>query len=190
MKIPQLQINQAFGQISIRQDHGGVKIQQPKAKVNITTENPRVEIERSEGELTIDQSKAWAAYGLINPVELTRSIADQARSMAYQAMAKKAQDGDRMAAIHQSTDVIAELAQEKFSQTHELRVAKAASYDNVDIFYTPDQLTFRPMKGSVNVQVQPQKPIIERVPSQVMIGMERYPSIQISWAGQHIDQLL
>lgn len=190
MNIPKLQISQTYGSISIRQDHGGLEIKQPRAKVEMITENPRLEIERSEGNLSIDQSKAWAAYGMINPIELTTSIAEQARNMGYQAIAKKAQDGDRLAAIHRSTDVIAELAHEKFFQSHELRIAKEASYDNVDVYYTPDQLTFRPIKGSVNIQIDPQKPTIEYIPSQVTIGMERYPSIQISWAGQNIDQLL
>jgi hypothetical protein len=188
--IPQLQITQTYGQISIRQDHGGVEMQQPRAKLDISTERPVVEVERAKGKLEIDQSRAWAAYGMMSPIEVTSRIYSEVRNIALQAIAKKAQEGDRMAAIHQSTEVIAELAAEKSIEFVEMEYFGEASYDNVDVSYTPDQLSFRPIDGTVNIQATPQKPIIERVPAQVTIGMEKYPSIQISVAGQHIDQLL
>jgi hypothetical protein len=190
MRIPQLQITQTFGQISIRQDHGGVDIQQPRAKMDIYIDKPVVEIERAKGRLEIDQSKALAAYGMMSPIEMTSRIYSEVRNIALQAIAKKAQDGDRMAAIHQSTDVIAQLAAEKSIEFSEMQYFGEASYDNVDISYTPEQLSFHPINGAVNIQVEPQKPVIERVPAKVTIGMEHYPSIQISVAGQHIDQLL
>jgi hypothetical protein len=188
--IPQLQITQTYGQISIRQDHGGLEIQQPRARLDISTQKPVVEVDRIKGNLEIDQSKAFAAYGIMSPIEVTSRIYSEVRNIALQAIAKKAQDGDRMAAIHQSTDVIAELAAEKSIQFSGMQFLGEASYDNVDISYTPDQLSFRPINGEVNIQVEPQKPMIERIPARVEIGMERYPSIQISLTGQHIDQLL
>jgi hypothetical protein len=190
LRIPQLQITQTYGQISIRQDHGGVEIQQPRAKMDVTTERPRIEIERVKGKLEIDQSKAWEAYGIMSPIEVTSRIYSEVRNIALQAIAKKAQEGDRMAAIHKSTNVIPELAAEKSIEFLEMEYFGEASYDNVDVSYTPDQLSFRPINGEVNIQVEPQKPLIERVPAKVTIGMERYPSIQITVAGQHINQLL
>jgi hypothetical protein len=190
VNIPKLHISQTYAQLSIRQDPGGVEIEQPKAKVEIKTQLPSMEIERVESKLEIDQSKAWDAYGIINPLEMNSRIYGQVRdSVVPQAIAKIAQDGDRMAAIHRSTGVIAELAAESWVEL-QVNFAGEASYNNVDVNYTPDQLSFRLVEGVVNIQVEPQWPIIQHKPSQVNIAVEKYPSIQIEWRGRNVDRML
>jgi hypothetical protein len=188
--IPPLQITQTFGQISIQQDNGGVRIQQPEAKMEISTELPEIEIEKTMGNLKIDQSKAWAAYGIMSPLEMISRIYSESRNIALRATEKTAKEGDRMAAVHQSKDVIAELAKENSFGFLDVEFAGKASGNNVDIDFTHGTLDVGYLISSVNIQVQPQKPIIESVPAQVSVGMNEYPSIQISVTGQQIDQFI
>jgi hypothetical protein len=188
--IPQLQITQTFGQISIQQDPGGVRIQQPKAKMEINTKEPSINIDRSKGKLEIDQSKAWAALGLMNPLKLNSKIYSQVRGKFNQTIGEIARNGDRMAAIHQSTSVIPELAKESTRKSYKLDYTGEASNSNVDFSYTPDKLSSNLVKGAVNIHAEAQRPIIERVPAKAMIGMERHPAINVDWLGKNIDYIL
>jgi hypothetical protein len=188
--ISQLQVTQTFGQISIQQDHGGVRIQQPKAKMEINTRDPLINMDRSEGKLEIDQSKAWAAFGLMNPLKLNSKINTQIRGKFNQTIAGIAQAGDRLAAIHKSTNVISELAKESTRKSYKLNYTGEASNSNVDISYTLDKLNSDLIEGTVTIDAVAQRPLIERVPAKTMIGMERYPAINVDWLGKNIDYIL
>jgi hypothetical protein len=184
----QLQIRQTPGQISINQELGGVKLQQPKAKMEMNIVNPSLEINRQEGSLAIDQTKAWEVYGSIASIKLTEIMARRAHRIVDQGTSRIAQDGDRLAAIHQSTNVIPELSKKNFLKKYDLQIAAAPPLHPVDIHYTPDRLSLSLYPGSVNQHVEIQQVNIERVPSNVHIGMGRYPNLEIDWIGKHIDQ--
>lgn len=190
MNIPQIQISQTLGQISIRQNSGGIEIEQPKAQMEIKSDLPDLIIEISRGGLEIDQKKAWAAYGIMSPLETRERIYSQVKDLTNQWIAQIAQKGDQMAAIHKSTDVIAELAQYKTVSFPELNYVGEASSSNVDLNYQPDQLSFHSERAQVDIQVLLQKPIIKRIPAQVHIGMERYQKLQISVAGQNVNRTM
>ncbi|WP_025027199.1 DUF6470 family protein [Caldalkalibacillus mannanilyticus] len=188
MNIARLQMSQVFGRISIQQDSGGVRLEQPKAEMEIQTKPLTIDIEREKGSMDIDQSRSWAAYGLMNPVEMTARIMDQVKNNVKESIAKIAQDGDRMAAIHRSTDVIAELASERrIVEFPEFQYASAAEYDNVDITFVADKIHLRPQEARVDIQFVPQRPVIERIPAKVSIHMEQYPSLHIQVVGDQLD---
>lgn len=190
MNIPNLQITQTFGQISLQQKQASIEIQQSKVRMDMESEAPVVEIDKSSGSLQIDQSKSWAAYGSMPSTQMSARISSQARSLANQGIAKTARNGDRFAAIHQSTNVVAEIASKVYLERPNISYVGSASTFNVDVSYTPDQISVRPIQGVVEIQVDTQKPIIRSNPAQVNIGMERYASIQIDWVGSHVDQRL
>jgi hypothetical protein len=188
--VSQFQITQTFGQISIQQDHGGVRIQQPEAKMEINTKNPLISMDRAKGKLEIDQSKAWSALGIMNPLKLNSKLHSQIRGKFNQTIAEIAQAGDRLAAIHKSTNVISELAKESTRKSYKLDYTGEASNSNVDISFTSDKLNINLIEGTVTIHIEAQQPLIERVPAKTLIGMERYPAINIDWLGKNIDYIL
>lgn len=190
MNIAQLHIYQQRGQISIKQDAGGVAIKQPQAKIQMRTEPLVVDIDRVERGLSIDQSKAWAAYGLMKTGELRSKIYSQVQNIAYQAIAKYAQDGDRLAAIHKPGDAIVELAKQANTDLIPIDYTGPARYDNVDVSYVPDELSTSFRGGEVHYHAQPQKPIIKRIPAYVEMGMKQYPSIRFEVRGANVNQYL
>lgn len=190
MNIAQLHIYQQYGQISIKQDHGQIAIRQPQAKTQMRTEPLTVNIDKVERGLSIDQSKAWAAYGLMNPTELTNKISSQVQGIAYQAIAKYAQDGDRLAAIHKPGDAIVELAKQVSTDLYPIDYTGPARYDNVDVSYVPDELSTTFRGGDVHYHAQPQKPIIDHIPAYVEVGMKQYPSIRFEVQGSNVNQYL
>lgn len=184
----QLQIRQTSGQISINQEFGGVKLQQASARIEMDIISPAVEINRQKGSMEVDQTKAWEVYGSIAPTELNRMMALRAHQIVDQGTRRVALDGDRLAAIHQSTNVIPELAKNNFLKKYDLQIATGSPLHPVDIHYIPDRLSLFLQRGSVNQHVETQQVRIERIPSNVHIGIKRDPHLEIDWIGKHIDQ--
>lgn len=185
MHVPPLIIQQTPGKIFIEQDHGGVQIEQPPAKVDMDIEQPRLTIEHEQSKLLIDQSAALATYGLMSPMQMTRRIVE---AIPFEdIIAKMARDGDRLAAVHRSTRVIAELAKEPPRPLTELNYPSPPSTLNVKFDYQPGSVRIDAQEGTVDLKVTPQKADITRIPARVRIGMLQYPSIQIEWTGRLMD---
>ena len=185
--MPKLQIEQQRAEIGIKQTPGQMLIQQPPPQVTMKTEPAQVHIDRELSKLYIDQSRAWAAYALIPPVTATKTIVDKVKEIYPQIVAKIAQDGDRMADIHLSGNVFAELAREWPRQLTEFDIAGPASRLNVDLKFIPEQLEMHVEGGHFYYEVEPQKPRIEHVPARVDIYLRQRPYIKIEWVGQHVD---
>ncbi|EGL83793.1 hypothetical protein CathTA2_0662 [Caldalkalibacillus thermarum TA2.A1] len=185
--MPQLRIKQEQAQIGINQIPGQLEIEQPPAQVTMTTEHAQVHIDRQPGEWHIDQSRAWAAYGLIPPVTLTKKIVDNIKHVYPEIVAKMARDGDRMADVHLSNKVIAELAKELPRPLSEMQIAGPASTLNVDVEYFPEQVEIKVQGGTWHYDVKPQKPSIEHTPARVEIYLRQRPSIEIEWVGREVD---
>jgi len=181
-------MTQTYAELSIHQNHGGVRIEQPRAIMNLQTERPTIDIERQKGSMEIDQKRSWEAYGIMSPFDMTKQIHSQTIQNVHKTIAKIAQNGDRMAAIHKSTNVISELASERrIIEFPEFQYAGEASFDNVDISYVADKIKLNPKDGSVQLDVEPQRPVIERIPAEVNIQVAKYASLQIEVIGLNFD---
>lgn len=185
--MPRMQIEQQRAEIGLDQFPGEMRIEQPHAQITMETESAQVHIDRELSELHIDQSRAWAAYALIPPVTVTKTIVNNVKQIYPQIVAKIARDGDRMADFHLSNNVFAELAKEWPRELNEYDIAGPASRFNVDLEYIPEQLEMYVEGGRFHYEVQPQKPQIEHVPARVDVYLRQKPYIRIDWVGQHVD---
>lgn len=185
--LPYMQIEQQRAQIGIDQFPGEMRIQQPPARVTMETEPAQVHIDRELSKLHIDQSRAWAAYALIPPVTVTKTIVDKVKQIFPTVVAKIARDGDRMADFHISGKVFAELAREWPRPLTEFDIAGPVSRLNVDLEFIPEQLEMHVEGGKLHYEVKPQKPRIEHVPARVDVYVRQRPYIKIDWIGQHVD---
>ncbi|MDQ0339902.1 hypothetical protein J2S00_002697 [Caldalkalibacillus uzonensis] len=185
--MPQLRIKQQQGEIGINQTPGHVQIEQPPPLVEMSSEPVQVQIERQPSELYIDQSRAWAAYALMPPVTLTKTVVYNIKRIYPEIVAKIARDGDRMADFHLSNNVIAELAKEPPRLLSEMHFAGPASRLNVDVEYIPEQVKIDVQGGNWHYHVEPQKPRMVHFPAKVEIYLRQRPSLEIEWVGREVD---
>lgn len=86
---PILQIRQSPAVIGIDADLGTYSITQPKAEVDITTTPGKLTVQSFRPELTIDQSRAWAAYNGGNMLDMNKRIYSGIQHLYLQGIAKR-----------------------------------------------------------------------------------------------------
>lgn len=180
MRIPAIQIKQQYAKIGIDADLGHYDIRQPRANMQIRQTPAQLEIRSGQGRLEIDQSKAWDALGLGGILEAMSRIRSEAHRVALEGIARIAQEGDRMAAIQNGTDAIAEMAQENAYSFHEFNYMGPASYDNVDVYYTVvKKLDIRFIEGGADIRAEVRPPEISYARGKLDIYLRQRNQLEI-----------
>ena len=161
MSIPRLLIHQEYARIGIDADLGEYEMKQPRPTFELQQTPAKQEMRQPQGDLQIDQSKAWDALALGNNLQMMSRIYSQAPQIALQGIAKIVEDGNRMAAIHLGGNPIADMGQEVTVSFPELDYAGPASYDNVDIHYTARKPEINTERGTINLNARVNKPEVE-----------------------------
>lgn len=86
---PILQIRQTPALIGIDNEQGTFSITQPKPEVKITTTPGKLTVQSFRPELTIDQSRAWAAYNGGNMFDMNKRIYSGIQQLYLQGIAKR-----------------------------------------------------------------------------------------------------
>lgn len=113
---------------------------------------PRFELHRERGGLEVDQTSGRRTLGMYPPFELGDRIADLAYEAVLEGTARRAQEGDRYAAIHTGEDVPVELAYESMFRPIGVEL-DPPPYEPPHIRYTPDRLTFAWQPGVVSYRM-------------------------------------
>ncbi|TXK80950.1 DUF6470 family protein [Paenibacillus sp. N3.4] len=177
--IPQIQIRQQPALIGIDADPGTQDIRQPQAAYEMQTERPTLEMHQTQGELQIDQSRAWDALGVGPILESMSRIYSQSKEIALQGIARIVENGNRMAAIHLPGNPIAEIAKQLTFEHPEFNYYGEAAYDNVDITYTAHRVEINVTDGKVNVNVQVNPPEISYNRGKLDIYVRQYANLEI-----------
>lgn len=175
---PILQIRQTPALIGIDADPGAYSITQPKADVNITTTSGKWDIQSFRPELTIDQSKAFAAYNGGNTLDMNKRIYSGIQQLYLQGIAMKVEQGNRIAQFFKPGNTIAEVYGTDTEPNSFPENRGPASYDNVDIHFETRApiIEFRP--AEVDIQVEGHRAEIEYTRGKLNIYMQQYASIQ------------
>jgi len=179
-RIPQIHIHQIDGKIGMESKRAQVKIDQPKAEIAMHQEHVKVEIAHTYPQVQIDQTKAWSALGRRPSLELTKVIYSETRRIVMNTIAKIAQKGDRLAAIHIKEDPIPEMARNNSIEFFELYYEGEPSVDNVDIDVIPGKLEINWHGGKVEMNVKINKPKIEYLPGKLDIYLKQRNTIEIT----------
>jgi len=179
MPIPQIQIRQEYAKLGIDADLGVQDIKQPTATFELTTERPKLDIHSEKGVLYIDSSKAWDALGHGPFLETMNKIYSRAHEVVMQGIAKIVEDGNRMAAIQNGGNAIAEIAKEKGAEFFEFEFMGDASSGNVSMHYVPGKLDIQVKEGKVNIETHPNRPEINYTRGKLDIYMLQYPKVEI-----------
>lgn len=179
VSMPIVQIRQTYAKIGIDADLGEQSIRQPRPDFQITTKPAQLDTTYRKGDLTIDQSQAWEALGKGDVFQFTQRVADEAKSLALQGIAKRVEAGNRLWAIHKGGNPIADMAVESFFDDFKFNYEGPFSTDNVDIQYTPIRPDVNYEPGSLDVQAKVNSPEINYTPGKLNIYMIQKNSIQM-----------
>ncbi|WP_410512609.1 DUF6470 family protein [Paenibacillus sp. BR2-3] len=174
---PIVQIRQMPALIGLDTTSGSLSIIQPKADMQITTTQGEWSIYQSAPEMTIDQSQARAAYTGGPYSEMSQRIYSGIEQLWLQGIAKRMEQGERMANFFKPGNSIAEVYGEDWQPISYPETRAPASIDNVhiDVRVVPVQMEYR--KGEVNIQVEAHKPEISFTQASVDIYLRQRPSL-------------
>jgi hypothetical protein len=188
MQIPQIQIRSQDAVLFIDADAGKQRIEQPAATIDMEQIRPEQHYRTTRGRLEINHDRVWDALGLGNNLQTMSKIYSMASDIALQGIARIVQKGDQMASIHLGGNPIAEMARDWQRTFPEFNFIGEAAYDNIDIQYTPSELSIETTPGRVNLNVQVNKPILEYDRGKLDIYMSQYPKVEI--IPPQIDQII
>lgn len=175
---PILQIRQTPGLISIDADPGTYSIKQPKAEINMHTSPARWNIQQYMPELKVDQSRAFSAYHGGHMLEMNQRIYSGIEQLYLQGIAKRVEQGNRMAEFFKAGNTIAEIYGTDTEPRSFPEFRGPASYDNVDIQFNHRPPTIEYQPAEVDIQVKVRRPEIEYTRGNLDIYMRQYPSVQ------------
>ncbi|WP_150270513.1 DUF6470 family protein [Paenibacillus tepidiphilus] len=184
MKV-EVQYSQTRALIGIDTTPGKLEMSQPKADLQITTTPGKWNIHQAPAEVIIDQSKARAVYTGGTYPEMSQRIYSGVEQMWLQAIAKRMEQGERMANFHKPGNTIAEVYGTDWQPVSYPEIRETPSYDNVDIHVTPSPVQMEYTKGEVHFQAESHLPEYRYSPASVEIYMRQKPSL--SFTPQVID---
>lgn len=176
---PSIQIRQQPARLGIQADLGQYSIRQPRASMEMETSRPQLVMESARGELIIDQSKVWASLGKDPILNLNQRIYSQCQDIALQGIARRVEDGNRMAAIHLGENVFAELGREQAFQEVGIETRAPVTYPLVDMEYRTHKTDIQVRDGSYKLHVQPHRPQVDYERGKLDVYMLQYQFIEI-----------
>lgn len=146
--------------------------------VQMETTPATLEISQPRGELTIDQTSLRYSIGLKNNADFARDNAALGRQTVMDAIARIAEEGERMAHIERKSGAIADIAADSIlSDVPEITWAHISA---PDIHYQAKPVELNVIAGNVNYTIQPGTVQGDYQPGSIDIRVAQYPSIEIS----------
>lgn len=176
--IPQIQIHQQYAILGFKADPATLNIEQPKATIEMHTKQAIEHIQQPEGELRVDQSRAWDALGVGGVLAMNKRVAGQMFGMAVDAIAKIVEDGNRMLNPRETIPQIA--YDNAFEPLPPIQYVGEASFLNVSEEYIPSPVIINPELGEVDFQATPNRPVIESQRGQFNAYMAQRNFVEIT----------
>lgn len=190
MRIPQLLIEQKYARLGLNIQKPVQEIRQPKAELNIHQEPAKLEIHQTQGKITIDSSEAQANIDLRGPLRRTRDNAEYGYRKWLEAIAQISMEGDRLAAIENKGNPIADISFEESAiyQSDEIIAEGSLIGDGIEINYEAQKPVIDVKVGGVTINPEIKRPIHEYTPGKVTGYMLQMNSIKFDVAGLNVDQ--
>lgn len=190
MNIPHIQINQSYSRIGLDQQRGSLNIESPVPVVEINQEQGTVQIERTRGELFVDSRKAWSALGHASFGEVTDRIAQNSLEISMQNIANISSEGDRMMAFHTGEKAFGEIARDQATREYPIEICGEPNYDNVDVTYSPGEISTTWKTAQVNFHFERAEPRIDYYPGKINPYLIQKNYIFFSSTGKQLDAVV
>lgn len=154
-----------------------LSLQTTRPELDMGTTPATVEIHQPQGRLEIDQTPCRYSIGLKNNEDFARDNAQLGKDTVMQVIARTAEQGDRMAAIQNHENVVANIATEA-----NYPASPDVIWAHIDapiIRYTAQPVQYNPVAGKVNYTFHPGSVQGDYQRGSVDIRVSQYPSIQM-----------
>ncbi len=164
--------------MSIRQPKGQLEIRRIPLDLGIHSEHPLVQI---------DQSRCFEEAGRKGIFALIADLKQYAYNQVMAAIAETAAEGDRLAAIQNGGNPIADIAFEKgLEEEHYFNVVSMPrSRPGID--FKGGKVTYNVTGGKVEIRFTPRKPAVDVALGDVEVGYSQEPYIKIDYVGHQLD---
>jgi hypothetical protein len=175
-----IRITTQNAQIGINTTNAQLSIQQPKAYHELNIVDPSLDIHTEHVKVQIDQTQCFNESGLKNMEALTRDFAAQGKQAALEGISRRSQEGDRLAAISNGGNAIAEIALSNRFTTHVFDIdTMPKSRPTIDFIGGTVDIVVH--DGYVDVQSQKNKPVIDVQLGDVEVSMLQYQDIKFEY---------
>lgn len=165
-----------------------LEIRTTPPRLEIDTRPAIVEIQSISGHFEFDFTPTRASYGLKTNLEFMFDYAERGRQAVLEGIGKRAQDGDRMAAVYNKDNAFAELAKEAMRPPDVEVVWDPLA--KPDITYIPGELHFNPRPGQLNIQTERGRVDTQLRRGQVDITVDQYASIRFWTTQTDVDMIV
>lgn len=176
-----LSIHSQRGLIGVESQRGEFEIRRPQPDIHVQSTPTVITADNGPGDLRIDQSLTNNALTGGKPEVFWQRIYSQYKQIAQQNIQQIVENGNRMGALQNRDNPIAELALNGFIEgAPDLQVFGFASPANVEFQYTPRDLNIQVELGTRDVNVQIHRPEVIFQRGYVNVYMQQYPKVTIT----------
>lgn len=185
MQLPQIRMQSTFIQTSLQIDDPVQRIEQPKAIQSIEQPKAIVDMKTIPGQLTIDQTEAWAEMDIKPISQRTAENAQMGKQKVLEGMARRSRQGDDLMHIERGGNVIAVHAKENGTRPQkQFNVGWIPSPFSVKMHYEQAKVQFNVQTHKPMIDVQIRKPIHDYTPGNVTVSVSQKNSLQIDFISQ------
>lgn len=188
-------INQTYARIGIETTPAQVKMESNEARLNLHQAYAKINIHTELPRVQIDQYECFASAGLKNDIDRAKEISARAYQQVMDYIAKTAEDGERLAAIENGGNPIAEISAENAWTEHEFGydyIPKVGPKITVTGSVKFDQDTDNNgSTHSIEGEFVPGYLNVDYLPGNVKIYMQQYASINVAYQPENtIDRYI
>ncbi|MBD3920822.1 hypothetical protein H8B09_18795 [Paenibacillus sp. PR3] len=175
-----LSIRQTYAAIGIHSEPSRLEINSSPGEQAIEQPAAKMEFESTSSKLTIDSTEAWHALGHGPNLEWNSGIYSQMPSIFLQQLARKVEEGRRMADITNPRSAFADLAKDALFRSNPVNYQiKAPGYNNVKVEYEPGTVHTEIEASAVQIDYTPHRPEIKAQRGNFEIYMRQKNEINI-----------
>ncbi|MGG1664380.1 DUF6470 family protein [Brevibacillus sp. NRS-1366] len=189
MRLPQLSMTQTYAKLGIDVQKPVQEIQQPQAELNMRQEAAILDIRQEQGELYIDTSEAQANIDLRGPLRRTADYADFGNRRAMEAIGQISYEGDRLAAIENKGNPLADIAYEESGiyEGKEIIAAGSIIGDGIEIRYEAKKPIIEVQVRGMRIDPEIKKAVHNYTRGKVEAYLLQKNSLQINVVGTRVD---
>jgi hypothetical protein len=181
-----INIHQTLGRIGLQYIPAQLEIRTKPADVDIHYVPPDVEIHTDPGQLTIDQTEAFAQEGRLKALDFAVSQAQKAKQAVLSGIERAAQVGDQVARAETKSQAVDIWAMQQVFQIPELVPALVPAPFSVHIHYEMGRVDGQVRLGYVDEHVQVHPAEVMFRPGAVKAYLEQQARLTIIPPSDHI----
>ncbi len=192
MNLPRLEIEQTPAKLGLDIKKPEMKLKQKKADFELNQKKAEMSIQQENLRVEVDNYPPRRDMGYLNYQDRGKQIASKGKQQAMKGIAKKAKDGDRMAAIEEKANrggkVIVQLAKEAMTADKREITIEHKEGPDINVREGNLEIDIKPQKPEINFSAN--KPEVSLNWGKVDAYLRQKPDLQFKETGYHIDFLI